>query len=1321
MTYKTAIFFLISIFFQFVYLQNVQEIKILPRENHYSNVVSSVASIKNNQLISSDDEGNIIIRSLTSFKNSYKLKIGKGFPVNNLVLAKNDSLLIYTELDTLYGMYTHNQKNIIKLQGNYVVSDLNNKLYFIKHDISKKETKIEILTKDFKEISSYTYQAPVKQVQIADDLSHILLLEKDDYLYEKLIYIELESKKILKTFEMPFGKRADKIYYNALTKTFEVIAYDTELKKLLLYNLSDLFDNKKPLLSTDYPFNFMADITINSYNEGYFIGYFSPLGSNFAKIINRNKKISVFDTKNYTTSLVFSEGNFITFDKIWFGSIEPKKVDLNKIDLNEIPNQLNYEPPFYAYFLPNNAVLVTKFRASDFDFFKYYEPGTLYDRFFKLSFFDYLKLNHQVQNYFTSFLDTKSGDIVLKAKLKNKEGFHFYKYSFINDELSEIDHAPSENFDLLSSDLANNQMLFSDAKSLIYLENGVSKQIEGQYEQAIFSKTGQYLMLLKEDKQLSILNLKTLKTIHTEVLPRSDVYLQCVSDDLFLINYNNLSKWVDNCNKKFALYNIQNDKITQQESNCINLTAFEISEQISAMVFNQNILKINQKDYSHLLSGHKIINLSINKDKTKMLLTMHNGMVNIINLTTMKSEGVMMHPDNKTHVFAKDNKYYFSNTNIQDYFNIFENNTPSTWDKLPQDYQNPLEILSMFGTPNQEYAEALKKAISIKGNVNEVFNNNTTISEVKESLSNLHLLAIGVSEYKQSDFNLTYADKDAMDMAKTFGILNENQKSYYYNTFFGKKINLNSQDKTKKILSIYYERYANTGEFFPISSKAYQWVEFKNNVISLYNFEKELIKNMSFEYSMPLTNGPQFGISSDQSTFYFLNNNEIILYDLNKDKYTIIKLHQKINQYLDFLLSDKMWLTTDLKDQKLNLNFVNHQNQVIKKRVVIDLMKIPFKLSSDENHPCEYSCLPEVKAATPDGNIVLIKFYYPNVYFVLNTNTNTFFQIEIDENEIEQLKNFYFSSNNQFIICSYEADQNVKHEVFGLNGKKIKNFQLSKPSYSIQQVDFLDDEFTYIKIEEPLLEENILYSENEKLFTTQKAHSFQNVYTSFLINQNATKKEIEKAFAAFQKNIKPEDQVLVFLAGHGVLDQKNNYYFAPHDMDFKQIGDQGNSYDFILKQLQAMPSNHKLLLMDTCHSGNVYDDLNGSQLEGQRGAISRKTSASKSFKVADIVKTLYANTASNKNLTIISASSGSDVAFEYKALGNGAFTHAFIGELKKRLQKGSFSFGELDWNKSVFLNQSFIDEVFKEVITITNSKQTPDIREIAPNSQLKVW
>jgi len=97
------------------------------------------------------------------------------------------------------------------------------------------------------------------------------------------------------------------------------------------------------------------------------------------------------------------------------------------------------------------------------------------------------------------------------------------------------------------------------------------------------------------------------------------------------------------------------------------------------------------------------------------------------------------------------------------------------------------------------------------------------------------------------------------------------------------------------------------------------------------------------------------------------------------------------------------------------------------------------------------------------------------------------------------------------------------------------------------------------------------------------------VKTKLLVDAEATKAGIASAKSFFTEG-NPDDLAIVFLAGHGVLNSGDNrYYYCPADIDFEDFAKNGVSYEDIENLLDEIPAMRRVILIDSCHSGELTE------------------------------------------------------------------------------------------------------------------------------------
>ena len=170
-------------------------------------------------------------------------------------------------------------------------------------------------------------------------------------------------------------------------------------------------------------------------------------------------------------------------------------------------------------------------------------------------------------------------------------------------------------------------------------------------------------------------------------------------------------------------------------------------------------------------------------------------------------------------------------------------------------------------------------------------------------------------------------------------------------------------------------------------------------------------------------------------------------------------------------------------------------------------------------------------------------------------------------------------------------------------------------------------------------------------------------------DKEPTRANIEDAMDLF-RNAKPEDTVMLFLAGHGVNDGPD-YLFLPQDAS--SDGEHWKTSSVIkwynLQLALQSTQGRRILFVDTCHAGGAFNPR--------------------------LIKD-----AADAQIIVFSATDDKTLAQERPELGHGVFTHALVAGIN----------GEADLLKHGAVNLfELTGYVANKVKTLTNNAQEPTI------------
>ncbi len=102
-----------------------------------------------------------------------------------------------------------------------------------------------------------------------------------------------------------------------------------------------------------------------------------------------------------------------------------------------------------------------------------------------------------------------------------------------------------------------------------------------------------------------------------------------------------------------------------------------------------------------------------------------------------------------------------------------------------------------------------------------------------------------------------------------------------------------------------------------------------------------------------------------------------------------------------------------------------------------------------------------------------------------------------------------------------------------------------------------------------------------KVLDDEKIGGFEEVIS--LINQTET--EIRRAISSFLNKRKPDDLVLVYFSGHGVLDSSGRLFLASKDTQTSILRATAIPSTFITDEMDNCRSKRQILILDCCNSG----------------------------------------------------------------------------------------------------------------------------------------
>lgn len=236
----------------------------------------------------------------------------------------------------------------------------------------------------------------------------------------------------------------------------------------------------------------------------------------------------------------------------------------------------------------------------------------------------------------------------------------------------------------------------------------------------------------------------------------------------------------------------------------------------------------------------------------------------------------------------------------------------------------------------------------------------------------------------------------------------------------------------------------------------------------------------------------------------------------------------------------------------------------------------------------------------------------------------------------------------------------------------------------------------------------------------EKTNDYHKIHTHLLTNEAVTLSNFEQLKTKL-KDVKIDDRVIIFYAGHGVLDKSLNLFLSTYETKLDEIEKGSISYTYLHQLINNIPSRNKLLLLDACHTGEIDDSAPSVRLSPPpevEGDLKTRDASRRFPKQLDkdffhLMKELFIDFRNRTGTIVIAATTGTQVALEGNQWNNGAFTYCLIEGLQK---------GYADLNKDGKITVSELETyLLKRVPEATGGRQQPIMRQELILGDWEVW
>lgn len=237
---------------------------------------------------------------------------------------------------------------------------------------------------------------------------------------------------------------------------------------------------------------------------------------------------------------------------------------------------------------------------------------------------------------------------------------------------------------------------------------------------------------------------------------------------------------------------------------------------------------------------------------------------------------------------------------------------------------------------------------------------------------------------------------------------------------------------------------------------------------------------------------------------------------------------------------------------------------------------------------------------------------------------------------------------DSFYILNLTLDPAPIHQNISFKGKNLKEIKDEAHTMPISSWAVIIGISKYQYSGQNGLTNLIFADDDAKAF----ARSLRNLgwnesHIKLLVNEDATQRNIMIALESWLSKAGPNDQIILFWAGHGFPDPEDpeKVYFACYDTDIS-IPVTGYRMDRVRRALEERKTKNVILLADTCHAGKLIT-------RGERG-----------ISIVPQIEKMRKDRNVPKGWIFMVGADTDRQAIEHTSWKNGAFTHSLIRGLE---------------------------------------------------------